>query len=73
MLKFPPRSLERTAEGGLHFKLSSEPGQGLKVQPSSDLDTWPKLGTVTNLTGSAKFTDRSPESDRRLYRLKLKP
>jgi hypothetical protein len=58
--------------GQFHFTLQSEPGLSFEIQANTNLTQsasgWTSLGTLTNTTGAAVFTDTTGESKRRFYR-----
>ena len=56
----------------MNFTLWSEPGQVFEIQAVTDLtqsgSAWSTIGTITNNTGAAIFTDASTNLNRRFYR-----
>src|ERR1043166_9395436 len=59
-------SPRQTGSSSFAFTLTGPPGVYF-VSKSSDLQTWNKLGTVTNLLGSLLFTDFDPLSAQKFY------
>jgi HpiC1 cyclase len=63
--------------GHFSFALQSEPGLAFEVLASEDiaqaLSNWTSLGTVTNVTGTAPFTDPTTGLSRRFYRARQLP
>jgi hypothetical protein len=58
--------------GHFSFTLASETGLAFDILASTNaalpLSNWTSLGTVTNLTGTASFTDSASNAGRRFYR-----
>jgi len=55
--------------GGFTLTLISDPGSVYQIQVSTNLSSWQSLGTVTNVTGQAQFTDAgAANSKARFYR-----
>jgi hypothetical protein len=59
------------------FTLSSEPGIAVTILSATNLalplSDWTSLGTLTNTTGSAPFTDPTPNTGRRYYSTRRVP
>jgi hypothetical protein len=64
-------------DGRFGLTLRSEPGLRFEVFATSDLASrtseWTSLGTVTNLTGSVRFTDPAAVAGARFYRVRQVP
>jgi hypothetical protein len=58
--------------GKFTFTISSEPGLKFEIQAAANFPAapsdWISIGTITNVTGSATFTDGTPGSEKRYYR-----
>jgi formylglycine-generating enzyme required for sulfatase activity len=64
-------SFQKTAEGAFAFDLIGPPGN-YTVFASSDLLTWNQVGTLSNTTGTARFTDTAAFlSPQKFYRASL--
>jgi internalin A len=59
--------------GQFTFSVTSAPGAVLQVWRSADLGDWTFAGFVTNLTGTATFTDTDAPVSRNFYRASLFP
>jgi hypothetical protein len=63
-------------DGQLSFMVQSEPGAALEIQKSPSLDLaqiWSSLGSITNDTGTAPFTDADATNGQAYYRARLLP
>jgi hypothetical protein len=74
----PPVLLSPAGTSGqFQFVLQSEPGFAIEVltatNPVVTPSNWTSLGTVTNVTGTDPFVDRSANFDQRCYRARLLP
>jgi hypothetical protein len=58
------------AGGQFGFTFQGPAGSIVTVEASPDLGAWITIGTLTNLTGTATFTDTAPGLQRRFYRLR---
>ena len=60
------------ANGQISFTLLSEPGLGFDIQAATNLtpglSQWVTIGTLTNVTGAAVFTDPLANAHQRFYR-----
>ena len=62
-------SLART-NGQFSFTIQSLPGSAVEIHASPDLSNWSSIATLTNLTGTAAFSDPATNFQRRFYRLR---
>ena len=58
------------ANGQFNFTIQSLSGNALEIQTSTDLASWTTLTTLTNLTGTASFSDPAANPQGRFYRLR---
>ena len=58
------------ANGQFNFTIQSLAGNALEIQTSKDLANWTTVTTLTNLTGTAPFTEPATNSQPRFYRLR---
>jgi hypothetical protein len=63
-------SLMPPDNGQFNFTIQSLAGNAVQIQTSTDLANWTTTSTLTNLTGTAAFTDPSANSQPRFYRLR---
>ena len=63
-------SVVRLENGSFEFSISSDVGSHLEIQGSENLENWTRLTTLTNVTGTVTFTDRSTPNRSRFYRAK---
>ena len=56
--------------GQFNFTIQSLAGNALEIQTSKDLANWTTVTTLTNLTGTAPFTEPATNSQPRFYRLR---
>ena len=63
--------------GQMSFNLQSEPGLSFEILAGTNVTqsvaTWTSLANITNVTGSAPFTDSASGLDQRFYRAHLLP
>ena len=75
----PPGPLTLTlvsadALGNVTLRVTSDPGQRVKIQASTDLSAWEDIVTLNNLTGTIDHTDPGvPDRPKRFYRAILAP
>jgi hypothetical protein len=72
-LRLLPESLVQLPDGRHQFSLVGEAGSVVQVWGASELSTWSLLGTVTNTTGTATFTDPAIGLPVRFYRARQMP
>ncbi|MCX6922169.1 MAG: C10 family peptidase, partial [Verrucomicrobia bacterium] len=61
-------SPQRPPGGHFQCTLSGDRGLGFEILASSNLINWDTLATLTNSTGTTKFTDPTPGLNKRFYR-----
>ncbi|MBK7999042.1 MAG: hypothetical protein IPK15_10095 [Verrucomicrobia bacterium] len=62
------------AAGNVTLRVTSDPGQRVKIQAATDLATWDDLATLNNITGTIDYTDpAAPDRPKRFYRVVLSP
>jgi len=73
----PVLSVSTVTNGQFAFTLQSDPGASCEVLTAASLSLpapqWTSLGTVTNLTGSTIFVDKTPIAGRRFYLARVVP
>jgi len=61
-------------DGSFQFSVTATAGQVFEVDATADFVTWTPLGTLTNITGTANFSDTSAgDFPRRFYRARSSP
>ena len=58
------------ANGQFNFTIQSLSGNAVQIQTPTDLANWTTASTLTNLTGTASFTDPAANLQRGFYRLR---
>jgi hypothetical protein len=59
--------------GGTRVHARSVPGVRLRLDRTSDLNTWIPVETMNGFSEVTGFTDRTPPADRRIYRVVAEP
>lgn len=74
MLPLEIRSIEKTTNGQIQLNFTSNPGDVIQIESSTNLLEWLPLTTLTNVSGSVDFLDLlSTDVPLRLYRGRIVP